>query len=95
MNTKQELRNKVTTVSPMKRGLKELVHLRHPIGLPSYNRYPDEKGTESLFNPPIPPCQGGITTAIPMKRGLKGNFAPLSILALMSSRLQSLQPFPR
>ena len=55
-----------------------------------YNRYPDEKGTESLFNPPIPPCQGGITTAIPMKRGLKGNFAPLSILALMSSRLQSL-----
>ena len=38
---------KVTTVTPMKRGLKD----KNPPTLltrsPSYNRYPDEKGTES------------------------------------------------
>ena len=61
----------VTTVSPMKRGLKASVRLR----LPSYNRFPDEKGTESGYDNQCQlqsPVQGvPVTTVSPMKRGLK------------------------
>ena len=38
----------VTTVTPMKRGLKDLIKRRQQAEEKSYNRYPDEKGTESL-----------------------------------------------
>ena len=38
----------VTTVSPMKRGLKVIEGKHAPDDLMSYNRYPDEKGTERL-----------------------------------------------
>ena len=42
---------KVTTVTPMKRGLKV-----SPVYYPeSYNRYPDEKGTESITSLSIQP----------------------------------------
>ena len=38
----------VTTVTPMKRGLKaDLANADHGF-VASYNRFPDEKGTESL-----------------------------------------------
>ena len=37
----------VTTVTPMKRGLKVRCRRRRRESYPSYNRYPDEKGTES------------------------------------------------
>ena len=37
----------VTTVTPMKRGLKAVSAMCTMIGLLRYNRYPDEKGTES------------------------------------------------
>ena len=37
----------VTTVTPMKRGLKDPTERQGEPILMSYNRYPDEKGTES------------------------------------------------
>ena len=38
----------VTTVTPMKRGLKECIQSAQQSPSVCYNRYPDEKGTESL-----------------------------------------------
>ena len=38
---------RVTTVTPMKRGLKASLPVRSQHYPPGYNRYPDEKGTES------------------------------------------------
>ncbi len=39
----------VTTVSPMKRGLKGKKGNRNPSKATCYNRFPDEKGTESVI----------------------------------------------
>ena len=72
----------VTTVTPMKRGLKDnppeiyCCYIPLPETYPidatprGYNRYPDEKGTESL-HPWINPSSLFVTTVTPMKRGLK------------------------
>ena len=62
----------VTTVSPMKRGLKVQTAELIRAGIqPSYNRFPDEKGTERSLcvSPSLPSCY--VTTVSPMKRGLK------------------------
>ena len=64
----------VTTVTPMKRGLKEGTVSNLKTAAFSYNRYPDEKGTESLVpdaENPLLPTSSRVTTVTPMKRGLK------------------------
>ena len=60
----------VTTVTPMKRGLKDNRRAINLHGWVGYNRYPDEKGTELAD----PNCVTAtlVTTVTPMKRGLKG-----------------------
>ena len=65
----------VTTVSPMKRGLKDRrEHNRFPDDsqtIQSYNRFPDEKGTERADKSPPRLSHWYVTTVSPMKRGLK------------------------
>ena len=53
----------VTTVTPMKRGLK---------ALPSYNRYPEKGDCRTLRQSVLPV----VTTVTPMKRGLKAANKP-------------------
>ena len=43
----EQLKKEVTTVTPMKRGLKDVMSLEARKKMQGYNRYPDEKGTES------------------------------------------------
>ena len=64
------IRKVVTTVTPMKRGLKGTMRRESVEAYSCYNRYPDEKGTESqcylnILNVIV------VTTVTPMKRGLK------------------------
>ena len=61
----------VTTVTPMKRGLKVLMGMLVVEALKGYNRYPDEKGTERLTVIPHEADRPEVTTVTPMKRGLK------------------------
>ena len=61
----------VTTVTPMKRGLKDIAGRRNVHGWDSYNRFPDEKGTESHLQNIFLPRNISVTTVTPMKRGLK------------------------
>ena len=66
----------VTTVTPMKRGLKEDRRVCSLSTSESYNRYPDEKGTEShgrwsITDTNRPAITRTVTTVTPMKRGLK------------------------
>ena len=63
----------VTTVTPMKRGLKENYPTYRFLVSRCYNRYPDEKGTESLIIPSQCFDRSRVTTVTPMKRGLKVN----------------------
>ena len=62
----------VTTVTPMKRGLKANTEpsLFNQSG--GYNRYPDEKGTERQIKELPDIDSDRVTTVTPMKRGLKG-----------------------
>ena len=55
-----------------------------------YNRFPDEKGTESSFSLSLEACSCEVTTVSPMKRGLK-----VSIGSAPCVPRQMLQPFPR
>ena len=43
-----------------------------------YNRYPDEKGTERKLRHHLDFAPCPVTTATPMKRGLKGDFECLA-----------------
>ena len=61
----------VTTVTPMKRGLKALNKSNMLNIMTSYNRYPDEKGTERWYDGLDNETKGVVTTVTPMKRGLK------------------------
>ena len=84
--------NGVTTVTPMKRGLKGKETKGSAPWLCRYNRYPDEKGTESFH---ADQRRRGtilrVTTVTPMKRGLKVCNDEKS-----SSRfITELQPLPR
>ncbi len=54
----------------MKRGLKALQRLVDDLDAGSYNRFPDEKGTESEAERSIA-WGGRVATVSPMKRGLK------------------------
>ena len=78
----------VTTVSPMKRGLKEHWGTEQFRRSGRYNRFPDEKGTESRHRE----ASTTVTTVSPMKRGLKATV--MDDFALRSSAVM-LQPFPR
>ena len=62
---------RVTTIAPMKRGLKEFMGDGNPIDPFGYNHCPDEKGTESSTPPPMTLALPRVTTIAPMKRGLK------------------------
>ena len=96
----------VTTVTPMKRGLKAELNLcideKGTNIRWSYNRYPDEKGTESYANwsyNRYPDEKGtetlwttmGVTTVTPMKRGLKARLVDNT----ESCDRKWLQPLPR
>ena len=61
----------VTTVSPMKRGLKDNFCICLGITLLCYNRFPDEKGTERRETDKFTGFFVCVTTVSPMKRGLK------------------------
>ena len=61
----------VTTVTPMKRGLKDQIPELPCMAAQSYNRYPDEKGTESDISCARCGRKYKVTTVTPMKRGLK------------------------
>ena len=61
----------VTTVSPMKRGLKAGVRDRERGSPTGYNRFPDEKGTERRYFEKWQARMRRVTTVSPMKRGLK------------------------
>ena len=67
----QENQEPVTTVSPMKRGLKVADDSDTNSLLLSYNRFPDEKGTESIQTDAETAIASVVTTVSPMKRGLK------------------------
>ena len=56
----------------------------------SYNRYPDEKGTERATNSRVMVPRVPVTTVTPMKRGLKGSERVLEGL-----ETSGLQPLPR
>ena len=73
----------VTTVTPMKRGLKDFIFFSTCL-VYGYNRYPDEKGTESATMEIINGMCLRVTTVTPMKRGLK-----------VRSVQELLQPLPR
>ncbi len=64
-------RHLVTTVSPMKRGLKEQLQVVCMGQISGYNRFPDEKGTERRTKFLITGSCSIVTTVSPMKRGLK------------------------
>ena len=74
----------VTTVTPMKRGLKGFFCRRAYSNCGtyflSYNRYPDEKGTESIHPNRRHQRHYLVTTVTPMKRGLKGTQAGTGIV---------------
>ena len=55
----------------MKRGLKAPLSPTSLLVLSSYNRYPDEKGTERINKKDDIKKTLGVTTVTPMKRGLK------------------------
>ena len=55
----------------MKRGLKATYDMLSGMITDGYNRYPDEKGTESCFFYTFNIMHIRVTTATPMKRGLK------------------------
>ena len=48
----------------MKRGLKELLNVQDFVPFTSYNRFPDEKGTESS-NPSKSPVVGAVLQPFP------------------------------
>ena len=80
----------VTTVTPMKRGLKVSGHQLIYRGRRRYNRYPDEKGTESTERDAVGVRSSFVTTVTPMKRGLKAGYRALS-----RELVKELQPLPR
>ena len=84
----KEFQETVTTVSPMKRGLKDGGGVHRITVCGCYNRFPDEKGTESSNEQPEP-TESEVTTVSPMKRGLKDQ--PQH----HHRNLRGLQPFPR
>ena len=61
----------VTTVTPMKRGLKGRDDTPDGCRNLCYNRYPDEKGTERGEGEALASQLTRVTTVTPMKRGLK------------------------
>ena len=78
----------------MKRGLKaacrqtfdmQLMMAKFADNWTGYNRYPDEKGTESLYvgAMPVRPSESMVTTVTPMKRGLK--VCPSHVLVVLES----------
>ena len=76
----------VTTVSPMKRGLKGIVESSQCDEKGTdlsvrYNRFPDEKGTESR-------ARRYLTTVSPMKRGLKELEAVVTTVSPMKRGLK-------
>ena len=77
----------VTIVSPMKRGLKVQKEIDRYLHSESYNRFPDEKGTE---RPNRWIISYSVTIVSPMKRGLKE-------LRQLKKELEdvALQSFPR
>ena len=88
---------RVTTVTPMKRGLKVKVEssgVKPNRQVRCYNRYPDEKGTESLTitETVATDTQAEVTTVTPMKRGLKES-VPSRGLSQQAGTM--LQPLPR
>ena len=56
----------------------------------SYNRYPDEKGTERTMSTLFAFCLESVTTVTPMKRGLKVDNHLNAVCAVYA-----LQPLPR
>ena len=58
--------------------------------VPSYNPYPDEKGTESFKISPIRKKMREVTIPTPMKRGLKAE-----TLNRSTGSARKLQPIPR
>ena len=76
----------VTIVSPMKRGLKDLTGHPNVRFAFSYNRFPDEKGTESFGSVKSLLTELGVTIVSPMKRGLKDQYetTPENVLALVT-----------
>ena len=61
----------VTTVTPMKRGLKAHIEshtFRSNHSSHSYNRYPDEKGTESSDGSKVLVCQPEFAELQPLPR---------------------------
>ena len=55
-----------------------------------YNRFPDEKGTESTSSTPALTAPLEVTTVTPMKRGLK-----VQARNRLRPHLDQLQPLPR
>ena len=55
----------------MKRGLKVYRDEDTNTDTKCYNRFPDEKGTESYFSPRLVCLSDKVTIVSPMKRGLK------------------------
>ena len=74
-NLQHSTRGRVTTSTPMKRGLKVVCLHKQPVNILRNNLYPDEKGTERSPNRLSHECEG-VTTSTPMKRGLKGLIDP-------------------
>ena len=76
----------------MKRGLKVRNHVGFIDDILSYNRCPDEKGTESSLN-----CRSRVrahvTTVTPMKRGLKGS-ENVAVSFLRDWRRQGYNRYP-
>ena len=84
--------NEVTIVSPMKRGLKAGLSSGMTACCCSYNRFPDEKGTEreAGLNPVL--ADKEVTIVSPMKRGLKGCY---TVIAKWQVQVTIVSPMKR
>ena len=74
----------------MKRGLKVKLNRADSKVLKRYNRYPDEKGTESEQTAEAEGPLSAVTTVTPMKRGLK-----VDHVVRLFPICDRLQPLPR